>query len=60
MTEIYTLCMVLQGVFISKIAEGGTAERDNRLQVGDKVLSVRTKLVTTYSKVRTRTIFLDF
>lgn len=30
-----------QGVFISKIAEGGTAERDGRLQVGDKVLSVR-------------------
>lgn len=30
-----------QGVFISKIAEGGTAERDSRLQVGDKVLSVR-------------------
>nr|XP_058957238.1 protein scribble homolog isoform X2 [Pocillopora verrucosa] len=27
------------GVFISKIAEGGTAERDGRLQVGDKVLS---------------------
>ena len=31
-----------QGVFISKIADGGTAERDGRLQVGDKVLSVRT------------------
>lgn len=35
------LFTVLQGVFISKIAEGGTAERDGRLQVGDKVLSVR-------------------
>ena len=36
-----------QGVFISKIAEGGTAERDGRLQVGDKVLSVR-KLANEY------------
>lgn len=36
-----------QGVFISKIAEGGTAERDGRLQVGDKVLSVR-KLAKEY------------
>ena len=34
------LLITLQGVFISKIAEGGTAERDGRLQVGDKVLSV--------------------
>lgn len=31
------------GVFISKIAEGGTAERDGRLQVGDKVLSINGK-----------------
>lgn len=34
------LLLALQGVFISKIAEGGTAERDERLLVGDKVLSV--------------------
>ncbi|KAJ7325632.1 neurotransmitter receptor transport postsynaptic membrane to endosome [Desmophyllum pertusum] len=31
------------GVFISKIAEGGTAERDERLLVGDKVLSINGK-----------------
>lgn len=31
------------GVFISKIADGGTAERDGRLQVGDKVLSINGK-----------------
>ena len=48
-----------QGVFISKIAEGGTAERDGRLQVGDKVLSVR-KLVKEYivaTALQSATIF---
>ncbi|XP_078383330.1 protein scribble homolog isoform X2 [Oculina patagonica] len=34
------------GVFISKIAEGGTAERDGRLQVGDKVLSPEMNHIT--------------
>lgn len=37
---LFNNCVLFQGVFISKIAEGGTAERDGRLQVGDKVLSV--------------------
>ena len=48
-----------QGVFISKIAEGGTAERDGRLQVGDKVLSVR-KLAKEYivaTALQSATIF---
>ena len=45
--------LMFQGVFISKIAEGGTAERDGRLQVGDKVLSVRTR--TKYMELRART-----
>ena len=41
-------------MFISKIADGGTAERDGRLQVGDKVLSVRTRTwKTTYDRPQT-------
>jgi hypothetical protein len=31
---------VVQAIFISKLAPGGTAELDKRLRVGDKVLSV--------------------
>ena len=42
------LSIALQGVFISKIAEGGTAERDGRLQVGDKVLSVSIAVATQF------------
>ena len=34
------VCFTSKAVFVSKIAEGGTAERDGRLHVGDKVLSV--------------------
>jgi hypothetical protein len=30
----------LQGIFISRIAEGGAAHRAGTLQVGDRVLSV--------------------
>lgn len=41
--------IALQGVFISKIAEGGTAERDGRLQVGDKVLSVSIAVNTQFT-----------
>ena len=47
--------MIFQGVFISKIADGGTAERDGRLQVGDKVLSVRTRKMITDSKLHVGT-----
>ncbi|EDO33432.1 predicted protein, partial [Nematostella vectensis] len=31
------------GIFISKIAKDGTAERDGRLKVGDKVLSINSR-----------------
>ena len=39
--DLVIFSLRLQGVFVSKVAEGGTAERDGRLHVGDKVLSVR-------------------
>lgn len=35
-----TLLPVLQGIFISRIAEGGAAHRDGILCVGDRVISV--------------------
>jgi len=53
--DILTLSVIFQGVFISKIADGGTAERDGRLQVGDKVLSVRTRKMITDSKLHVGT-----
>lgn len=48
---INLLLISLQGVFISKIAEGGTAERDGRLQVGDKVLSVSNADIPRYHAI---------
>ena len=30
-----------ESVFISKIAEGGPASRDGKLQVGDRIIQVR-------------------
>ena len=34
--------VVFQGIYISRIAEGGAASRDSTLRVGDRVLSVST------------------
>lgn len=35
-----TFLIVFQGIFISRIAEGGAAHRDGILHVGDRVISV--------------------
>lgn len=39
---MYTLLLLLfsQSIFISRITEGGAAEKDGKLQVGDQVISV--------------------
>ena len=36
------------GIFITKIIEGGAAEHDGSLQIGDKILSVRTVVFFIY------------
>ena len=38
------------GIYITKIAEGGSAQKDNRLAIGDKLLSV-SNLITIYANV---------
>ena len=38
------------GIFITKIIEGGAAEHDGRLQSGDKILSVSTVMTTVHCK----------
>lgn len=38
----------LQGIYLSRIAEGGAAHRDSTLRVGDRVISVSTATTTTY------------
>ena len=42
------------GIYITKIIDGGAAQQDGRLQVGDKIISVSTRLISTALAANTR------
>lgn len=31
----------VQGIYVSRITEGGVADKDGKLQIGDRIISVR-------------------
>ncbi len=37
--------LLLQSIFVTKIAPGGLAEQDGRLRLGDKLLSVSSSII---------------
>lgn len=37
---IYKYPLSLQAIYISRVVDGGIAQRDGKIQVGDKLLSV--------------------
>ena len=37
------MAFILQSIYISRVTEGGVADRDGKLAVGDRIISVRPK-----------------
>ena len=35
------MAFILQSIYISRVTEGGVADRDGKLAVGDRIISVR-------------------